>query len=147
MAIIASHWFHDKSLPFLFAHSGSSSRSTEGPADLVLRSPLNPWPLAPFRAAFWLKTQGLFLFLDWLPLKSFISYLHVFLPLLKHPKTCHSSRRRARNSWLLRIYLGVSFGFVWSPWTPFGQPWLWITCGWVLFENQSYRSGYAVRTP
>lgn len=43
----------------------------------------------------------------------------------------------ARNSWLPRISLGVSFGFVWPPWTPFGQPWLWITCGWVLFENRT----------
>lgn len=42
LVIKSSHLFHYKNLPSLFAHSGSSSRSTEGPADVVLRSPLNP---------------------------------------------------------------------------------------------------------
>lgn len=55
LLIISSHLFHDKNLPSLFAHSGGSSRSTEGPADLDLRSSLNP--MIPYTIRTFLLTE------------------------------------------------------------------------------------------
>lgn len=55
LLLISSHLFHDKNLPSLFAHSGGSSRSTEGPADLDLRSSLNP--MIPYTIRTFLLTE------------------------------------------------------------------------------------------
>lgn len=120
--LIIPHWFHDKSLPSLFAQSSSSSsRSTEGPADLVLGSPLNLWPLQPLGAAFWLKARVFFLFLDWLPLKSFISYLHVFLSIAKTPWNLPLLFSMKREVFIIAVNLFGSF--LWlclTSWKPLG---------------------------
>lgn len=75
----SSHCFHDKSMPFLFVHSGSSSRSAEGPADLVLGSPLNPMAPCTTQSYLLIESSGLFFYFIFFPVSRLTSFEILYL--------------------------------------------------------------------